>query len=295
MRQLASCVLALALAPLAASQPHAGEVSLIRSERWSQVSEQTGQTYRIEVALPKAAKSDPKHPLPLIVVLDSDYAFALARNMVEHLSDRQRIPAAIVVGVGYPEGIEAIPTYRRHRTRDYTPTHDLDGQYGPEIMAHSGGGPAFYRYLRTELLPFLKARYAIDSQSLTLVGHSFGGLFATYVFAQADAPFQQFIIVSPSLWFDDRKLLSALAEEQAKPSARARRVFLAVGAMEAGMMTADLRRLHQVICQQPAAKAWRTEFADEHHDSVFPVALSHGLRLLSAESMPPTADSCDRQ
>lgn len=286
----ALCVLLAICAPAAGTA--ATPVKLARTEQWSQHSVATGQQYSIAVSLPKAVATEPQRERPLIVVLDADYAFALARNMVEHLSDRGRMPPAIVVGVGYPEGIESIDTYRRHRTRDYTPTHSVEGGYGPEIMRRSGGGPKFYQFLRTELLPELDKRFPIDAESRTLVGHSFGGLFAAYALGQQDVPFQNFIIVSPSLWFDDRTLLKSFVDRKSASGAPDRRVFLAVGGMEAGMMSTDLGALHRSLCRQQGQNTWLRIFPDEHHDSVFPVALSHGLRLIANERMLPSAVHC---
>lgn len=281
-------ILLIGLLPMGVIGAKAPEpVVLTRSERFELVADSNGVRYAIDIALPR--DFDRQKTWPLVLTLDADYAFALTRNIAEHFSDRQRIPAALVVSVGYPGGIESLHDYRTRRSRDYTPTHSLVGGYGPEYQKHTGGGGKFATFLREQLLPALSRRYHVDEQQRTFVGHSYGGLFGAYLLTKHPALFQRYLIVSPSLWFDDQQLLKAHAEWTAWPSATPARVFLAVGADENPLMANDLGTFADRLCGRSRLKVFRIVFPDENHDSVFPAALSRGLRVLNAARFP---DQC---
>lgn len=223
---------------------------------------------------------------PVVYLLDADYSFAIARNVVEHLADRGRLPWAILVGIGY----DGPPRYREHRTRDYTPTHVPTGGYGPEWQRHSGGGPAFRRFLAEELFPFVERTYrATDERAL--VGHSYGALFGAWTALTDPALIDHYVMVSPSLWYDDRLLFRV--EETAARSGEPlpATIHLAVGALEGNRerdMVGDLRELGRRL-EARASPGTRLEVEvldGETHDSVFPRALSNGLRAIARGSNP---------
>ena len=144
-------------------------------------SQQDGEDYVLYVSLPRDYGKDPKHLYPVIYTLDADYSFALAANTTTHFTDRGNLPPVIVVSIGYPGGITSIDSYHMNRTRDYTPTHTLEGGYGPEFQKVSGGGPKFRDFVTQELIPYIGSHYQADPKYRTLVGHSYGGLFTTYM------------------------------------------------------------------------------------------------------------------
>ncbi|UXI68810.1 alpha/beta hydrolase [Tahibacter amnicola] len=273
----------------------AGSVSLPRTERWPLQAAPNKHDYVIDVALPRSyAEKGNARRYPVIVTLDAGYAFAITRNVVEHLSDRDNLPEAIVVSVGYPGGIEDYPAYRRTRTRDYTPLHWPDGGYGPPFQKHSGGGPAFRDFLLDTVKPALARRYRVEPDDWTLVGHSYGGLFGAWLLTTRPAAFQRWLIVSPSLWYADRWLFQAEARANAERDDLSARVFLTVGANEDAQMAADLHAFSRQLCAHrwPSFALYSHVFEDENHNTVFPAALTRGLRVLFDEQ--PHRDSCER-
>lgn len=244
-------------------------------------SDAVGQDYLLYVSLPRG-HAQSAEPHPLVVTLDAEYAFGLVRNVVEHFVDRNGLPPLVLVSVAYPGASEDLDTYRRTRTRDYTPTHTPKGGYSPQIQQLSGGGPVFRSFLETELLPFLQRTYRTDPADQTLVGHSFGGLFGAYVLLTRPALFRRHILVSPSLWYDQRTLF-ALEEQRAAPlHGPPLDVFLAVGADENARMVDDMQQFAERLRTRawPGLKVTATVFSDENHDSIFPAAATRGLRTV---------------
>jgi predicted alpha/beta superfamily hydrolase len=266
------------------AQDTTGPVTLPRSEQRVLRSEVVGVSYKLYVSLPRSyASSDATYPV--IYLLDADYSFAIARNVVEHLSDRGDLPEAILVGIGY-DGPSGPEEYRANRSRDYTPSYVANGGYGPKYQAVSGGGPSFREFISNELVPFVEANFRA-SRDRYLVGHSYGGLFSTWVALTTHALFRGYVIVSPSLWYDDGAIFETEQHVRVCEGGITfgGRMYLTVGSREINSshnMVADLRQLAGALesgSYPDLAVKWEVA-ADETHNSVFPRALSNGLRFV---------------
>jgi uncharacterized protein len=240
----------------------------------------SGIAYKLYISTPPGYVHGGKYPH--VYLLDADYSFAVAKNITDHLTQRHHLPDVLLVAIGY-DGEQTYPqVYRTNRTRDYTPTHTMDGGYGPEFQKHSGGGPAFRDFMRQELFPYVEKEFATDGRRV-LVGHSYGGLFASWLLLTSPDLFGAYVVVSPSLWYDQRmmfRLVDGVAREGRPPA----KVFLSVGTLEGEQqsMLNDLRRLHDALVarQVPGLSLKLAPLDDETHHSVFPAALGKGLRWI---------------
>ena len=224
----------------------------------------------------------PRHAgerVPVIVALDGDYAFPLLQAIVRHYLDRGEIAPSAVVGISYPGADTDIARYRETRSRDYTPTHTLSGGYGEAFQAESGNAAQFRDVLLDELLPQLAARYPLDLAQASYVGHSYGGLFGAYLLATRPQAFARYVIVSPSLWYDDGVAFRLLAQRRFD-AATAPLVFLSAGGLENPVMAADLQRYAAALKVQglPEARLRMRVLDDETHNSIFPTAFTAALR-----------------
>ena len=230
-----------------------------------------GVEYKLYVGLPSNYDSTSDR-YPVLYLLDADYSFPVAQTMIKHLSERKRLRPMIVVAIAC-EGCDTYESdrYRMNRTRDYTPRFSATGGYGPEFQKVSGGAPKFLQFIREQLIPRIDRDYRTIPGQRGIVGHSYGGLFATWVLLTAPDTFSHYIIVSPSLWYADRFIFGI---ERRHAHAR---VYMAVGGREGNAqqdMVNDLKKM---------AKELRVKydvFDGETHDSVFPTALAHGIRFV---------------
>lgn len=240
--------------------------------------------YVLYISLPRNYTTT-SEAYPVVFTLDADYAFALAHNIVEHLVDRGNLPTMIIVSIAYEGASQEMTTYRRQRTRDYTPTFTLEGGYGPEFQKYSGGGKNFLGFIAEELIPFIAAQYRVKPNDRTLVGHSYGGLFGSYVLLMQPEVFQRYILVSSSFWYDQKivfKLEQAYGDtHDALPA----KVFFAVGDRENPQMRADMQELIRLLQSRSYKGLTITSqvFEEETHNSVFPAALTRGLRVVFGE------------
>ena len=254
-------------------------VSLPDTQVEAMTAKANGVHYKLYIGLPADYNASAAR-YPVLYLLDADYSFPIARTIVKHLSERDRLRKIIVVGIAC-EGCDQYESnaYRMNRTRDYTPRFVPAGGYGPQYQKVSGGAPKFLEFIRTELLPWMDRHYRTNPAERGLVGHSYGGLFANWVLLTAPETFSRYIMVSPSLWYADRFLFMLKPPRQLPPA----RVYMAVGAREGDGqhdMVRDLRRMAKQLKQYPSLETKDEVFDDETHDSVFPTAVSRGIRFV---------------
>ena len=143
---------------------------------------------------------------PVLYLLDGDAHFHSVTGLVQILGTGVNgtfaIPEMIVV---------AIPN--TNRTRDLTPTHvsvGFDGEPAPRLES-SGGNPAFFTFLRDELIPHVESRYRTTPYRV-FVGHSLGGITAINALYTIPETFDAYVAIDPSLWWDSEILLRKARE-----------------------------------------------------------------------------------
>ena len=103
------------------------------------------------------------------------------------------IPESIVVGIGNVD-----------RERDFTsPSKNALDQ---KRLPTSGKSENFLKFLEKEVQPFIDSTYR-TTKTKTIIGQSLGGLLATEILFKKPDLFDNYIIVSPSLWWNDERLL----------------------------------------------------------------------------------------
>lgn len=242
-------------------------------------AESNGVTYKLYIRVPPVRPGSVKTRLPVVYLLDADYSFLLARNITEHLADRGHLTHLILVGVAYDGPLR----YRLNRTRDYTPFHVATGGYGAEYQKVSGGGPAFATALEKAIIPFVEKHYPASGDR-TLVGHSYGGLFASWMLVTRPSLFERYIIVSPSLWYADEMMFDLEAKRARGREDLAARVYFGVGAREVNrydMPELLVRFVGRLRARRyPSLEIESRVWPEETHNSIFPLALSSGLRFV---------------
>lgn len=278
MKAVAAAVLFAFVAFGASAREKAAPYSPPHAEVIPLHSENTGADYLLYISRPDASPEAGK-TYTAIYMLDPDYSFAIVQSIVRHFVERNNLPPMVIVGIATAGGVDDRGAYKRGRTRDYTPTFVASGGYGAEFQKVSGGAPKFAAFIADEVAPLIEERYGASSEDRTIIGHSYGGLFAAYMLTTKPDVFQRYVIVSPSLWYDDRLIFRLEAEQAKRGEAFPAHVFLSVGAIEQQQMSDDITALKAAL---DARKDASLEvdikiFEDETHNSVFPAAVTRGL------------------
>ncbi|KMQ63232.1 hypothetical protein ACM46_13945 [Chryseobacterium angstadtii] len=161
----------------------------------------------IWIHLPKTYNDSSIHPAkyPVIYLLDGEINFESYAGMSDFLAKPPYadMPECIVVGIKNTE-----------RTRDLTPTKShKKSPVNPDVVlfGDSGGSENFVRFIQEELKPFINKNYRTLDYSI-LVGHSFGGLFAVNVLLTHPEYFNAYVANDPSLWWDNKILITKTKE-----------------------------------------------------------------------------------
>lgn len=186
-------------------------------------SENVQDSFYIYVKLPKNYDEENKKLYPVIYLLDGDIAFPIAWSVVRYLQFERILPDVIIVGIGYGGLIYGSKISKRER--DYTFSHI-------ERWSESGAAQNFLRFLKSELIPYLKSNYRMDSDNFTISGHSIGGLFALYTLFSEPLLFKNYIASSPHTSFDLDELLSLEEKNQSKIENANCNLFISFGENE---------------------------------------------------------------
>ena len=89
-------------------------------------------------------------------------------------------------------------------------------------------------FIKNELIPKMEADYGADTsrESRIILGHSFGGLLAAYAFTNFNEVFGNYLMLSPSLWYDDESLLRKERATREANSHRPQLVYIGLGGLE---------------------------------------------------------------
>jgi uncharacterized protein len=247
-------------------------------------SEETGADYQLFIATPPDYRTSGK-TYPVVFMLDADYSFALTRNIVQHFVERHKLPEMILVAIAYPGAAEDMDVYKSNRTRDYTPSLATANPGVTEEAQASGGAVRFRNFIANEAIPFMATSFPISADR-TFIGHSYGGLFGTYVLLTEPELFKRYVIVSPSLWYDDRMIFRVEQQTASRRRERPieRHAFFAIGAAEtraeAGApMVDELKQFYRKLKtrRENGLTIDMRVYPEDTHSSVFPGAVSRGL------------------
>ena len=240
-----------------------------------------GDDYLISVALP--AGYDVSHSnYSVLYVTDANSNFSTAVRTTRAMTKKKQLPPVIVVGIGYRTDSLA----RILRLRDMTPDHD------PALRrSHAGRSAFFLRFIKEELMPFVHKNYRASSDAM-YAGMAIGGVFGLYVLFHQPETFHRYLIASPSIWYDSAVIFKYAQEYTQAHHELVANVYLSAGGREeteAGFthMETNVKRLGELLDSRrfPKLRIRTQVLQGESHFTVFPAALTHGLRFLFAPNL----------
>lgn len=233
--------------------------------------------YELYVQLPKSYP-DTKKAYPVIIVNDTSFAFPITNGAMA-LMGGAVVEEAIVVGISYSRSDDRMLS----RTRDYTPTFSPveKSGYSSATRLASGHAKEYVSFIESQVIPLLKKNYRINAEKRVFVGHSFSGLLGIYILFKRPGLFTDYIIGSPSLWYDDRVMFDMEKEYSTSHKTLPVNVAMFVGSLEDDYhpMVKDLLAMEKQLRSRnyEGLKLHVEVMKGENHHSVFPGLLSKGL------------------
>lgn len=183
----------------------------------------------LNIYLPEGYNPKDTIRYPVIYLLDgsADEDFIHIVGLVQFNSFEwvNQVPKSIVVGIATVD-----------RRRDFTfPTNVTEDKTTNPTSGHSN---RFISFIEKELQPYIQEKYKTGS-SKTIIGQSLGGLLATEILFKKPGLFNKYIIVSPSLWWDNGSLLN-------QPLARFEHKDIYIGVGKEGLAPTKIPRVMEV-------------------------------------------------
>ncbi|WP_421798849.1 alpha/beta hydrolase [Haliscomenobacter sp.] len=229
----------------------------------------------LNIFLPSGYSPDSAHTYPVIYLLDgaADEDFIHIAGLVQFASFSwvEHLPPSILVGIANTD-----------RKRDFTYTSATGFKFPPELAAfqsaykNAGGSARFMDFVEKELQPYIDQTYKTNAER-TLIGQSLAGLMATEFLLKKPQLFNKYIIMSPSLWWDNESLLQ-IQPAQPKPGTK---VYIAVG-KEGKMMENDARNLAKLLQKSQKFPNLLFEFLpEENHGTILHPAVARAFKFFN--------------
>ena len=229
-----------------------------------------GEDRVINLYLPQGYADSSHKRYPVIYLLDGsvDEDFIHIAGLVQFgsFSWINMVPESIVVGIGNVD-----------RQRDFTfPT---ENKRDKKDFPTTGGSGPFIDFISNELQPLIEQEFRTTS-TRTLIGQSLGGLLATEIlFTQPDL-FDNYIIVSPSLWWDDESLLEVAPQSYDSEKS----IYVAVG-KEGKVMERTARQLFVKLQERgiPHTKLYFEFLEEQDHGDALHLAVYNAFEKIFSE------------
>lgn len=160
------------------------------------------------IGLPKNYSKDSSYSV--IYVLDAEDRFDLTYSITKELFENQNaIPELIVVGIPNVDKVQRLSDLTFTNSKlTATGKQDTIGYFSSSL---TGNGLSFLKFLEDEVITYVNKNYSTNDYN-TLVGHSIGGYFCTYILPMQKS-FSAFQIYDPSIWYNDGDAINHLEKE----------------------------------------------------------------------------------
>lgn len=173
----------------------------------------------LNIYLPEGYNQNDTITYPVTYLLDGsadeDFIHVVGLFQFNSFSWINRVPKSIVVGIANID-----------RKKDFT--YPTTVEEDKKRYLTSGKSANFISFIETELQPFIEKKYKTN-RSKTIIGQSFGGLLATEILIKKPHLFHNYIIISPSLWWDNGSLFDVKSELYEESYREKITVYIGVG------------------------------------------------------------------
>ena len=275
-------LLLFSVSVIAENPERIGSAELDNSDRYLLDSKQVGDRFRIDVLLPIGyAESGQRYPV--VYVTDANYL--LASTAATYLAQATgEYPKMIIVGIGWD-----VPSIRRIRVRDLTPTCSDEYKSRQSMTSEEcGQADKFSHFIGKELQPFIDKTYR-TSRDNTLVGYSYGGLFALHVLFNHSELFDRYVIGSASMDWDNEFVFRAEQQYAKNNKELSKSVYLSAGGLEGdGTIPVAYLMYEQLVARNyPGLKIKLEVLAGETHMTSINSAVMRGIGYVLAS--PPNS------
>lgn len=232
----------------------------------------------LNIYLPEGYNKNDTTEYPVIYLLDgsADEDFIHIVGLVQFNSFEwiNRVPKSIVVGIANVD-----------RKRDFTFPTTIESD--KKLYPTTGHSDKFIDFIEKELQPYIDKKYKAN-HSKTIIGQSLGGLLATEILLKKPSLFNKYIIVSPSLWWDNGSLLKQPSKILNKSFDQPTDIYIGVG--KEGLTPTEVPRVMEVDAnlladkiksiKNKSLKVYFDYLPEENHATILHQAVSNAFKLI---------------
>jgi predicted alpha/beta superfamily hydrolase len=201
------------------------------------------------VYLPPGYETEKRRRYPVLYLHDGQNLFDGATSFIPGQEWRVDETAQALIHARAIEPVIIVGIYNtgKERVEEYTPSADPKFKVG-------GRADLYGRLIVEELKPFVDSHYRTkpDASDTGLGGSSLGGLVTLYLGLRYPAVFGKLAVISPSVWWDEHRIVREVESLQSKPHTR---VWLDMGTDEGANATSDARLLRDAL----VGKGWHLD------------------------------------
>lgn len=241
-------------------------------------SHELGEKRVLNIYLPEGYNINDSLTYPVTYLLDGsaneDFIHVAGLYQFNSFEWINRVPKSIIVGIA---------TVDRRRDFTYPTAIETDKIKYPT----TGHSDKFIAFIEKELQPFIEKRYKANSIK-TIIGQSLGGLLAAEILLKNPMLFSKYIIISPSLWWNNGSLLALPSTLLEKNFSQKTDVYIGVG--KEGLTPTTIPRVMEVDANLLADKIKNTKSSvvtvyfdylpQEDHATIAHQAISNALKLI---------------
>ncbi len=235
-----------------------------------------GEIYSINVYLPE--NYDEAKDYPILYLLDADKTFSITKGIVDFLILDKVIQEVIIIGIGYKDDDD----WWQKRSRDFLPTTDTHTEFGKE-WPMAGGAEDFLKFITDELMSEIEEWYPVDNKNRGIIGFSFGGFFALYILLKYPKLFENYIIISPGLSWDNNYILKLEEGYNYNRKDLKKNVYISLSSLESKELIIEPTNLFIERLESrnfPGLNLISEINEGETHFTGFSTSLAHGLKIL---------------
>jgi predicted alpha/beta superfamily hydrolase len=237
---------------------------------------------RIIVWLPPTYGDDPTARFPVLYLQDGQNCFDPATSYAGEWHADEIADRLIRDGKIKPIIMVAVANMGSERMNEYAPTRDA-------VQNRGGQGEKYAQFLITEVKPFIDRTYRTmpDRASTAVGGSSLGGLISLYLGFKHGDVFGEVAAVSPSLQWNDRKLLKEIEADPSK--LKDERIWIDIGtaegsAEETGANVANARALAHALTHDGEMDANSVKYLEvpggQHNEAAWSARFDQVLMFL---------------
>ncbi|MDD6332798.1 MAG: alpha/beta hydrolase-fold protein [Clostridium sp.] len=225
-------------------------------------------TFIVHISLPP--NYDETRSYPMLVMTDGVW------RLSDHVELRPlmisgTIEDIIMVSIGYPNDYD----YQTIRERDLVDAPD-----------------AYLHFIVDNLVPYLEEIYSVDTENITLTGHSLGGYWAYYALFHSDTigknTFRNYYIGSPSMWASTNGTMMTAYEEEyyTRNQTLNANVYITVGSEEDSTFQYAAYQFYKHLTERNYSGLTLTyeEIEGYDHNTVFKPSIKNALLMFYGTS-----------